>query len=665
MKPLNNLVATLLFGGVFFSGVSGISVNLPSAWQRQQSFNVATAGLVKISLPVETLDASRPALEDLRIFDDLSNEIPYLIERPVPVPKRIQAAKSFHVALNSDSTLITLETGFVEPIDTVTLSTPAIDFIKAVRVESSDDGDQWHIVAQGEPIFRQRYGASRLQISFPSCVSKWLRLTVDDQRSQPVPFIGAIIQAAAARPAPGVLDSATITERDENPGETRLALTLGAANLTIASVQLETAEPLFMRAASVAVPKISDDSVTEQTIGQGVVYRVAVGGQVPSENLSVPVENLVASRELILVISNGDSPPLPISAVRVERRPVYLIFNARHAGAYHLLTGNLQRNVPHYDLGALRLNLAELAVSPVTIPPLSDNPDYRAPEALSGLELAGARLDVSEWSFRKAVKISKAGAEQIELDLDVLARAQPGLADLRVLRGSNQVPYIIQRTSISRALTLSVTATNDAKNSRLSRWVIKLPKSKLPLTRLVCVATTPLFERRMSLYEEIADERGDAYRRDLAADSWMQTPQRQSKEFSLELGAVPQSDTLILETENGDNPPVKLEEFTAFYPATRILFKAKPDAEMFLYYGNERVPPPSYDLNLVAGQLLAAVRASASLSGEEQLKKQSWHEYQLSGRGGVFFWGILAVVVTGLLVVISKLLPKMAAPPNS
>jgi hypothetical protein len=63
--------------------------------------------------------------------------------------------------------------------------------------------------------------------------------------------------------------------------------------------------------------------------------------------------------------------------------------------------------------------------------------------------------------------------------------------------------------------------------------------------------------------------------------------------------------------------------------------------------------------------LLAAVRASASLSGEEQLKKQSWHEYQLSGRGGVFFWGILAVVVTGLLVVISKLLPKMAAPPNS
>ena len=72
----------------------------------------------------------------------------------------------------------------------------------------------------------------------------------------------------------------------------------------------------------------------------------------------------------------------------------------------------------------------------------------------------------------------RGGAQQIELDLDVLAHAQPGFGDLRVLRGSNQVPYIIQRTSISRALTLTVTATNDAKDPKFSRWIIKLPPSQ-------------------------------------------------------------------------------------------------------------------------------------------------------------------------------------------
>ena len=113
--------------------------------------------------------------------------------------------------------------------------------------------------------------------------------------------------------------------------------------------------------------------------------------------------------------------------------------------------------------------------------------------------------------------MSGAGAQQLELDLDVLAHAQPGFADLRLMSGSNQVPYIIQRTSISRSLAPAVTATNDAKNPKLSRWIIQLPRAGLPLTRLTCATQTPLFDRSMSLYEELADERGDKYRQCWAA----------------------------------------------------------------------------------------------------------------------------------------------------
>ena len=50
------------------------------------------------------------------------------------------------------------------------------------------------------------------------------------------------------------------------------------------------------------------------------------------QNLSVPLESLVGSRELILLVKNGDSRPLPISAVRVERRLIYLVFLARQPG---------------------------------------------------------------------------------------------------------------------------------------------------------------------------------------------------------------------------------------------------------------------------------------------------------------------------------------------
>ena len=103
----------------------------------------------------------------------------------------------------------------------------------------------------------------------------------------------------------------------------------------------------------------------------------------------------------------------------------------------------------------------------------------------------------------------------------------------------------------------------------------------MPLARLACVARTPLFERSLSLYEELADERGDKYRhvagrRDMDANSGTQV-----EGILADAGRPLQSDTLFLETENGDNPPIELEKFTAFYPATRMLFKAKPGDDCF------------------------------------------------------------------------------------
>ena len=123
-----------------------------------------------------------------------------------------------------------------------------------------------------------------------------------------------------------------------------------------------------------------------------------------------------------------------------------------------------------------------------------------------------------------------------------------------------------------------------------------------------------------------------------------------------------QSDTLFLETDNGDNPPIELEKFTAFYPATRILFKAKPEDELFLYYGNPQAAPPSYDLSLVAGQLLTAEKKIASISAEQQLKESSWYKNQVASQGGVLLWGILALVVVVLLFIISRLLPNSQPP---
>ena len=638
-------------------GLSVGAAPLSAEWQHEQHFEAFSPGLVKVNLPAATLDAARPALEDLRLYDNAGMEVPYLIERPRPTSKVTQATKSFQVSVNAATTVLTLETGLAQPLDGVTLETPAGTFLKAIQIEGSPDRQHWQTLARGLPIFHHYSGASQLRLAIPAGVWPWLRLTIDDRRSQPIPFTGASVHAAAVEPVPVEIVSVTSSGRYENPGQTRVTLNLGAANLDLAALEIDTAEPLFTRPVTLAVPQVTEDTIREQPVAHGVIYRVAVEGQPPSSNLKVPVERPVHSRELLLLIDNQDSPPLPIMAVRAERRPVYLVFLTRSAGTYHLLTGNSRCAAPSYDLAALGANLKSVAVSPLKLSPVANNPNYRPPEVLAGIQDGGSTLDVSAWKYRKPVKVNRAGAERIELDLDVLSHAQPGFADLRLLRDDKQLPYILEATSISRPLTPTVTTASDKKDPTISRWIIKLPRHALPITRLSCSARTALFQRDVALYEELTDDRGDKYRRSLGAATWVQTPDRTSKQFPLPLNGSPISDTLVLETHNGDNPGIELEKFQASYPATCVLFKAQPADELLLYYGNPQATSPRYDLSLVAGQLLAADQAEALPAAEEQLKK-SWGESHRPGQGGVVFWGILAVVVVVLLVIISRLLPQ-------
>ena len=163
-----------------------------------------------------------------------------------------------------------------------------------------------------------------------------------------------------------------------------------------------------------------------------------------------------------VLIKNGNSPPLPISAVRVERRPVYLVFLARRPGIYHLLTGNAQCDAPQYDLAALgheserRGRFTDQSSAAIGQPGFSRAGSFarsrsnRRGARRFGLEIPQARED-----------FQARGAQQIELDLDVLAHAQAGLrgfarvatAAIRCLTSSSARPSAVRSRRRSRRRT--------------------------------------------------------------------------------------------------------------------------------------------------------------------------------------------------------------------
>jgi hypothetical protein len=650
----------------------------PEEWRYRQTLEIPTSGLVRVDLPPETLDAARPALEDLRVLDAAGNEVAFLIERPMPLPEASWRSTLFNHAINLDTTVISLATGTKSPLVGVTLETPAVEFIKAVRVEGSHgplpwdmladgrrmfpqsgDAEKWNVLAEGAMIFRQPHDAEKMRVSFPTGVWEFLRLTIDDRRSPPVPFSNALLHSPGA-PARTEPASVTIESRDESAGVTRLALDLGAANLTLASVTIETPEPLFTREVTLAVPEIAENGIREQPIGKAVICRVSADGKTEAR-LDIPIEKQIRSRRLLLLIRNDDSPPIEVSAVRVERRLARAVFFAREPGRHSLLTGNSQCAAPRYDVSTLGVQVENATAARLQPSPLADNPGYKPPEALAALTLGGANIEVAGWRFRKPITLARHGAQQLELDLEVLAHASPDQRDLRLVRDGRQIPFVVERTSISRTISPVASAVAVPKKPTLSRWSIELPQPALPIARLVCVSSSPLFERHMRLWEEVTDERGEKLPRELGRAAWKQTPERAARELVIHLDETPLTDTLIIETDNGDNPSIELRDFRCTYPVTRLVFKAAPGdvQSLWLYYGNRDAVAPRYDVHLVSDELLRAEKSSASPGGEERLETGRQRLGDAATKhGNVIFWAALAIVVTALLLLVSRLLPK-------
>ena len=261
----------------------------PNEWRNTQALDIPAVGLVHVNLPATTLDAAQPGLEDLRIVDSKGDQVPYLIERLLPDAESKIRPAEFRSTIENGATHLNLKTGTRAPIVGVSLETPATRFMKAVDVEGSHDGTTWTKLAGGDSLFQLPNGATKLRVSLPEGAWEFLRITIDDLGSPPVPFTGAQLHKARTT-APAEAVPITIKTRDESPGTTRLALDLGAANLTLGSLRIESNEPVFTRAVTLAVPEVGDDGIRERNIADAVIYRVNVNGK-NEAHLEIPLGN--------------------------------------------------------------------------------------------------------------------------------------------------------------------------------------------------------------------------------------------------------------------------------------------------------------------------------------------------------------------------------------
>ena len=419
-----------------------------AAWRFRQNLRAEKGGLIRLVLPDETLNAAKPGLEDLRIFDGNGQAVPYLIERRKSQRVDSFAAKHFQIILERETTLIVVETGTDRELEAFVLETGAQHFIKALNAEGSTDGTTWRSLFIGEPAFRQDSGESRLRFAIPKNYWKFLRLKLDDSRSQPVAVSGVsvvpVAEVVARQPVP-----VRILDRKEDPGVTRFDLDTGARNLRLTSVVIHTGEPLFTRKISLCVREIAGHVVLERTVASGTIYRVAIEGQPVSADLDLDFDLLIPSRHLLLLIENGQSPPVPIDSIDIFRGRESLLFYAKSPGDYAIYTGNSLSTAPVYDIALLEAPLRGTGAAAVQPGSVAINPSYQPAESFSGVSPA-TPLDASAWGYRKEIRAEKSGVQQFELDLETLSHSKRDFADLRLVQNNSQFPYLLENTSSAR-----------------------------------------------------------------------------------------------------------------------------------------------------------------------------------------------------------------------
>jgi len=616
-----------------------------AAWTHRQTVRVTQPGLTRLELESALLDASRTTggvpFHDLRVINPAGVETPYIIALPRTMRPTRMDAIGFKTTLNPTTTVLEFQPPDAFTIQELILKTNGENFIKAATLEASSDGTTWQTLSTGEVLCRQS-GTERLRLPIPPSTWTRFRITIDDTRTGPVIFTGAQVvrELPDLRTLP---QSTTIRSRTEDKGATRLTLDLGTANVLLGTVRIHTPEVVFQRASTLLN--------TTHTL-----FRIQHEG-FTAEDLEIPAHQLAAKREIELVIHNGDSPPLRIDRVEVTRHIVPLVFQADTAGEWQLYIGNAQATEPRYDIAALSDKLRDANAHSTTASAVEANTEFRKTATAPEVGETGAQIDVSPWSFQRAIHFSEAGVIELELEPAVLARCANDLHDVRIVRDGHQVPFLAIKPGLERERAVSFAAVSEPKTPTWSQWDITMPFPNFPGNTLLLDSPTPLFRRTLSVTEQLHTEQGQ-FERILGTANWQRTPGQTPNTFHLSLYTAPRAETVRLATDNGDNPPLQITSVRIVYPIVRLLFRVSDTTPLHLCYGNRRATHTRYDLQLVRREFETSTKVAATLGDEEKLPGYEADPTYISGKGSPWLWAALVLVVGALLWIVAKMLPK-------
>lgn len=329
---------------------------------------------VRVPLTADLITLTSNHFADLRVFDDLGQETPYIIYPQRPAPTRFFEWKilSYQSSAGAQRMVLERPSHIQGPVQDLFVETPDRDFEKGIEVFGSLDRQAWELLERGTIFdFSSRIHLRNTRLEFAAAPARYLKVQIQEnttlqEQSENLRFRYKDLEFAVneqhepeeltltrfqsqslpeyARPVE--YSRLTFTQPKNTLDENKNTIvSLGRVNLPLERVDLRIGKGFFYRTVELLAAQ-QDREDAYSPVAQDVIYRVP---GIAGEKTTLEFRQ-VQYPYIRLNIVNHDNPPLTVQEVTVlwAQRDLYFIPEAGRN--YRLYCSGQGVRTPKYDI---------------------------------------------------------------------------------------------------------------------------------------------------------------------------------------------------------------------------------------------------------------------------------------------------------------------------
>ena len=300
---------------------------------------VNTNGFYSININQELSSLLDPSLNDLRIVDENSNQIPYIINRTTPTSSN--AFKAFQIHENnlkdSGKTHLVVQPG-LSSINSIVLIIRNAAVSRTATLSGSDNMKNWFTIAEDillAPSPSDKNDRYALNLSFPVSSYKYLKLVINNGKNDPLHIIeaGTIMSNIGASKTVYINNPPVQFQQTDSTDRYSYIRIFQAKPYHTNRITLKLQGPPFFK----RYIELNNGAATAEFL-------------LNSKKEFSLFSPTIHKQELLLKIYNGDNQPLKILSVETAQETKKVIAYLEKDGEYSLLLNDPTSSSQDYDL---------------------------------------------------------------------------------------------------------------------------------------------------------------------------------------------------------------------------------------------------------------------------------------------------------------------------